>query len=122
MSSIRVWFITPGMDAEYDKVCRAFSPSTTVGEVVKQIHAEWTFDEKERDQPWVALRKHVLLVDAMTVRELSDMVPSGAKLKLLITHTESQYANPQDHRHTSGLSWARLHQTCKSAVAIARMA
>ncbi len=84
MSSIRVWFITPGMDAEYDKVCRAFSPSTTVGEVVKQIHAEWTFDEEERDQPWVALRKHVLLDDTMTVRELRDMVPSGAKLKIIL--------------------------------------
>jgi hypothetical protein len=85
MSSIRVWYITPGMDVDYDKVCREFSPSTTVGEVVKQIHAAWTFDEKERDQPWVALRnKRVLLDDTMTVRELRDMVPSGTKLKIFL--------------------------------------
>ncbi len=42
------------------------------------------FDEKERDQPWVALRKRVLLDDTMTVRELRDMAPRGAKLKIIL--------------------------------------
>ena len=87
MSSIQVWYITPDMDEHYDEVFGKFLPSMTVGEVVKQIQAAWAVDEKERDQPWVALRGKrvpVLLDDTMTVRELRDMPPLSKELKIIL--------------------------------------
>ena len=89
MSSVRVWFVTPGMDVHYDKVYCAFSPSATVGEVAQQLHAEWS--EEEDDQQWVAFYNHELLNDTMTFSELKDRVPSGKKLKIfLVNRNEAQ--------------------------------
>ena len=84
MSNIRVWFITPGMDVHYDQVCRQFPPSTTVGEVARKLHEQW---HEENDQQWVAVYKHEVLNDMMSVYELKNKC-QGKKLKILLVNLD----------------------------------
>ena len=88
MDRIKVYYTTPGMDAEYDVVFRYVVPGLTVHALAEAVKQEWA-DEEDPDEEWVVRCRREWVLSTMTLGQLREQNP-GKKLKIMFV-TKSEY-------------------------------
>jgi ribosomal protein L35 len=98
--TIKVYYIIPGMDSEYDVVFRHVSPELTVEALAAKIKDEWA-DEEDADEDWVGRSQRQWLLPTMTMGQLREQCPAGKKLKIKYVPRSAYERHVAEHESTA---------------------